>query len=64
MFEIPGEDALIELARTWSWVIAQSPAERPRSSDRLRILRSQYADMQGPVFRFPHRTRVIRQYLR
>jgi SAM-dependent methyltransferase len=64
VFEIPGEQALIELARTWSWVIAQSPAERDAIEERLRILRSQYAELQAPVFRFPQRTRVIRQYLR
>lgn len=64
VFEVPGPDGLVELARTWSWVIAQSPSERAAVEQRLRILRSQYADMQGPVFRLPHRTRVIRQYLR
>lgn len=64
VYEIPGNDALVELARTWSWVIAQSPAEQAAVAQRLRILRSQYADMQGPVFRLPQRTRAIRQYLR
>ena len=64
VFEIPGEDALIDLAHTWSWVIAQSPTELAAVDARLRILRSEYADMQGPVFRFPHQTRVVRQYLR
>lgn len=63
-YEIAGEDALYELARTWSWVIAQSPAEQAALEQRLRILRSQYPDMQGPVFRLPQRTRVVRQYRR
>lgn len=64
VYEIPGEDALIELARTWSWVIAQTPSERARVEQRLRILRNQYAAMQGPIFRLPQRTRVVRQYRR
>ncbi|HEX2902405.1 MAG TPA: class I SAM-dependent methyltransferase [Jatrophihabitans sp.] len=64
VYEVPGEDALLELARTWSWVIAQSPAEQARIDQRLRILRSRYPAMQGPVFRLPHRTRVLRHRLR
>jgi len=62
--EISGEDALLQLASTWSWVIIQSPVEQAATADRLRILRSQYAELQQPQLRIPQRTKVIRQFLR
>jgi SAM-dependent methyltransferase len=62
--ELPGPDGLIGLAHTWSWVISRTPDEQRRIDQRLRILISQYAELQRPVIRMPQLTRVIRQYLR
>ena len=62
--ELPGPDGLIGLAHTWSWVISRTPDEQRRIDQRLRILISQYAELQQPVIRLPQSTKVIRQYLR
>ena len=62
--ELPGPDGLIGLAHTWSWVINRTPDEQRRIDQRLRILISQYAELQQPVIRLPQSTKVIRQYLR
>lgn len=55
---LPGPDGLRDLVRTWSWVIARSPAEHEAIDQRLRILISQYAELQAPVVALPQRTEV------
>jgi len=55
---LPGPDGLCDLARTWSWVIARSPAEHDAIDQRLRILISQHAELQAPVVALPQRTEV------
>ncbi|MDQ2958866.1 MAG: class I SAM-dependent methyltransferase [Actinomycetota bacterium] len=62
--ELPGPDGLIDLVHTWSWVITRTAAERAAIDRRLRVLVSQYAELQGPVVQFPQRTTVLRQYRR
>ncbi|MGI8666914.1 MAG: class I SAM-dependent methyltransferase [Jatrophihabitans sp.] len=62
--ELPGPDGLRELVHTWSWVITRSEAERTAIDRRLRVLISQYAELQARPVRFPQRTTVIRQYRR
>lgn len=61
---LPGPDGLRELVHTWSWVITRSQAEQDAIDHRVRILVSQYAELQGPVVAFPQRTEVLWQYRR
>jgi SAM-dependent methyltransferase len=59
-----GPDALRDLVRTWSWVSTRSQAEQDVIDHRVRILISQYAELQAPVVTFPQRTEVLWQYRR
>jgi len=61
---LPGPDGLRDLVHTWSWVITRSQAERDAIDVRVRILISQYAELQAPVVAFPLRTEVLWQYRR
>lgn len=61
---LPGPDGLRELVHTWSWVITRSQAEQDAIDHRVRILVSQYAELQAPVVTFPQRTEVLWQYRR
>jgi hypothetical protein len=63
-YELAGAAQLRELAHTWSWVITRSAAEKAAIDDRLRILIGRHAELQGPVVRFPQRTKTVRQYRR
>jgi hypothetical protein len=63
-YELAGAAQLRELARTWSWVITRSDAEKAAIDQRLRLLTNRYAELQGPVVRFPQRTKTVRQYRR
>jgi len=58
---LAGPGGLRDLVHTWSWVITRSGAEREAIDQRLRILISRYAELQGPVVRFPQRTEVVWQ---
>ncbi len=62
--ELAGAAGLRELAHTWSWVITRSDAEKAAIDDRLRILTTRYAELQGELIRFPLRTKTVRQYRR
>ncbi|MEO7262720.1 MAG: class I SAM-dependent methyltransferase [Jatrophihabitantaceae bacterium] len=61
---LPGPDGLRDLVHTWSWVITRSKSEQDAIDDRIRILISQYAELQAPVVTFPQRTEVFWQYRR
>ena len=61
---LPGPDGLRDLVHTWSWVITRTKAEQDAIDHRLRILISQYAELQAPVVAFPQRTEVLWQYRR
>jgi hypothetical protein len=61
---LAGADGLRDLAQTWSWVSTRPASERKAIDERLRILISQYAELQGPVVTLPQRTKVVRQYRR
>lgn len=61
---LPGPNGLRDLVHTWSWVITRSRAEQDAIDHRIRILVSQYAELQGPVVAFPQRTEVFWQYRR
>jgi SAM-dependent methyltransferase len=63
-YELAGAARLRDLAHTWSWVITRSDAEKAAIDQRLRILTTRHAELQGPVVRFPQRTKTIRQYRR
>ena len=63
-YELAGAEQLRELARTWSWVITRSDAEKAAIDQRLRLLTARHAELQGPVVRFPQRTKTVRQYRR
>jgi ubiquinone/menaquinone biosynthesis C-methylase UbiE len=58
---LAGPDGLRDLVHTWSWVITRSEQEREAIDQRLRVLISQYAELQAPVVTLPQRTKVIRQ---
>jgi SAM-dependent methyltransferase len=62
--ELAGAAGLRELAHTWSWVITRSDAEKAAIDDRLRILTTRHAELQGELVRFPLRTKTVRQYRR
>jgi ubiquinone/menaquinone biosynthesis C-methylase UbiE len=61
---LPGPDALRDLVRTWSWVSTSTPTEQDAIDHRVRILISQYAELQAPVVVLPQRTEVLWQYRR
>jgi ubiquinone/menaquinone biosynthesis C-methylase UbiE len=61
---LAGPDGLRDLVRTWSWVSTRSQAEQDVIDHRVRILISQYAELQAPVVAFPQRTQVLWQYRR
>jgi ubiquinone/menaquinone biosynthesis C-methylase UbiE len=61
---LPGPEGLRDLVHTWSWVITRSQAEREAIDRRIRILVSQYAELQAPVVVFPQRTEVLWQHRR
>lgn len=61
---LPGPDGLRDLVHTWSWVITRTKAEQDAIDNRIRILVSQYAELQAPVVAFPQRTEVLWQYRR
>ncbi|MEO6500553.1 MAG: class I SAM-dependent methyltransferase [Jatrophihabitantaceae bacterium] len=61
---LPGPDGLRDLVHTWSWVITRSRAEQDAIDHRVRILISQYAELQAPVVAFPQRTEVLWQHRR
>jgi ubiquinone/menaquinone biosynthesis C-methylase UbiE len=61
---LAGPEGLRDLVHTWSWVITRSQAERDAIDDRIRILISQYAELQAPVVAFPQRTEVLWQHRR
>ncbi|HEY0168367.1 MAG TPA: class I SAM-dependent methyltransferase [Jatrophihabitans sp.] len=61
---LPGPQGLRDLVHTWSWVITRSKAEQDAIDHRIRILTSQYAELQAPVVAFPQRTEVLWQYRR
>ena len=63
-YQLPGLAGLRELVHTWSWVITRPAAERRAIDDRLRILASRHAELQGETIGFPQRTKAVRQYLR
>ncbi|HJQ02867.1 MAG TPA: class I SAM-dependent methyltransferase [Jatrophihabitans sp.] len=63
-YELAGAAQLRELAHTWSWVITRSAAEKAAIDRRLRLLIDRHAELQGPVVRFPQRTKTVRQYRR
>lgn len=62
--QLAGAAGLRELAHTWSWVITRSDAEKAAIDDRLRILTTRHAALQGELIRFPFRTKTVRQYRR
>ena len=62
--ELAGAAGLRELTHTWSWVITRSDAEKAAIDDRLRILTTRHAELQGELVRFPLRTKTVRQYRR
>jgi SAM-dependent methyltransferase len=61
---LPGPDGLRDLVRTWSWVSTRPEAEQEAIDHRVRILISQYAELQAPAVAFPQRTEVLWQYRR
>ncbi|HEX8305119.1 MAG TPA: class I SAM-dependent methyltransferase [Jatrophihabitans sp.] len=61
---LAGPEGLRDLVHTWSWVITRSQADQAVIDDRLRILISQYAELQAPVVVLPQHTTVVRQALR
>jgi SAM-dependent methyltransferase len=61
---LEGPGGLHDLVHTWSWVITLDKPEQDALDRRLRILISQYAELQGPVVVMPHLTEVIWQYRR
>jgi SAM-dependent methyltransferase len=61
---LPGPEGLRDLVRTWSWVSTRSEAEQDAIDHRVRILISQYAELQAPAVTFPQRTEVLWQYRR
>ncbi|HEV2886816.1 MAG TPA: class I SAM-dependent methyltransferase [Jatrophihabitans sp.] len=61
---LPGPGGLRDLVHTWSWVITRSKADQDAIDQRLRILVSQYAQLQAPVVALPQRTQVLWQYRR
>lgn len=61
---LPGPQGLRDLVHTWSWVITRSQAEQDAIDHRIRILISQYAELQAPVVVFPQHTEVLWQYRR
>ena len=61
---LPGPDGLRDLVRTWSWVSTRSKAQQDAIDHRIRILTSQYAELQAPVVAFPQRTQVLWQHRR
>ena len=61
---LPGPDGLRDLVRTWSWVSTRTQAEQDVIDHRIRILTSQYAELQAPVVAFPQRTQVLWQHRR
>jgi SAM-dependent methyltransferase len=63
-YQLPGLDGLLELVHTWSWVITRPPAEQRAIDQRVRILATRHAELQGGLIEFPHRTKAVRQYLR
>jgi SAM-dependent methyltransferase len=63
-YQLPGLAGLRDLVHTWSWVITRPVAEQHAIDQRLRILASRYAELQGETIGFPHRTHAVRQYLR
>jgi len=63
-YQLPGLDGLLELVHTWSWVITRPPAEQRAIDQRVRILATRHAELQGELIGFPHRTKAVRQYLR
>lgn len=64
IYRLPGPDAVVRLAHTWSWVITRPPAEQREIEQRLRRLAEQYPQLRGPALELPMRTRAVRQYLR
>jgi SAM-dependent methyltransferase len=63
-YQLPGPAGLRELVHTWSWVITRPAAEQHAIDERLRILVTQHAELQGELIDFPFRTKAVRQYLR
>jgi len=61
---LPGPDGLRELVHTWSWVSTRSKAEQDAIDDRIRILTTQYAELQAPTVALPLRTQVLWQHRR
>ena len=58
---LAGPDGLRDLVHTWSWVSTRSRADQDAVDRRLRILFSQYAELQAPVVVLPQQTTVVRQ---
>lgn len=58
---LAGPDALRDLVHTWSWVSTRSQADRDAIDRRLKILISQYAELQAPVVVLPQQTTVVLQ---
>jgi len=63
-YPLPGLAGLRELVHTWSWVITRPAAEQQAIDERLRILATRHAELQGETIEFPYRTMTVRQYLR
>jgi len=63
-YPLPGLAGLRELVHTWSWVITRPAAEQQAIDERLRILATRHAELQGETIGFPYRTMTVRQYLR
>ena len=62
--QLPGLPGLRELVHTWSWVLTRPAGEQQAIDERLRVLASRHAELQGETIHFPHRTKAVRQYLR
>ncbi|MFL6161556.1 MAG: methyltransferase domain-containing protein [Jatrophihabitantaceae bacterium] len=63
-YRLPGLAGLRALVHTWSWMITRSPAEQRAIDERLRVLATRHAELQGEAIEFPLRTKAVRQYLR
>jgi SAM-dependent methyltransferase len=63
-YPLPGLAGLRELVHTWSWVITRPAAEQQAIDERLRILATRHAALQGETIEFPYRTMTVRQYRR
>jgi len=63
-YRLPGLPGLRELVHTWSWVITRPATEQRAIDERLRVLASRHAELQGETIGFPFRTKAVRQHLR